>query len=336
MIRGSGTRVQAGQSSFAATADHSSALSTFRRAYAAITASVLRTRVVRMAWRRAGLARQRARRIQVDIPLPYDRNGQYLDFASMPTIGAGPRTRLDSRGIPLVKYGETWAHNPVTAAQRGLQQFSRWTLDGVHARLEDAVSLARWLCETQDSETGMWSYNFDFPVGGFGTTLERPWHSAMAQGQAMSLLTRVHQATNDRSFLQAARAACSPLDHGIREGGLRADFFGHPYFEEYPTDPPSFTLNGFMFTLLGLYDLAQDDTAAADLLQIGMGTLVYCLPFYDTRSTSAYHLGHITNPPRQVHSSKEYHALHLKQLRALNSVRPNQTLSYYARMWSNP
>ncbi|NWO12521.1 MAG: hypothetical protein HLX49_02620 [Virgibacillus sp.] len=27
------------------------------------------------------------------------------------------------------------------------------------------------------------------------------------------------------------------------------------FYEECPTDPPSFILNGFMFALIGLYDL---------------------------------------------------------------------------------
>ena len=29
-----------------------------------------------------------------------------------------------------------------------------------------------------------------------------------------------------------------------------------PFYEEYPTLPPNLTLNGFMFALLGLYDLS--------------------------------------------------------------------------------
>lgn len=298
--------------------------------------SVLRTKAVGIARQRAGRARRRARRIRVDLPLPYDPEGQYLDLASMPTIGASPRIRLDERGIPLVRYGELWAHNPVTTAQKGLQEFSRWTLDGVHGRLAGAVKLAEWLCKTQDPESGLWTYDFDFSLSGFGTTLMGPWHSALAQGQAMSLLSRVYRVTNQQSFLEAARIACLPLERDVSSGGLQADFFGHPYFEEYPTDPPSFTLNGFMFVMLGLHDLARDDETAARLFRVGMDTLVYCLPFYDTGSTTAYNLGHITNPPRPLQAYKDYQAVHIKQLLALNSVRPHETFAYYARAWSNP
>lgn len=33
--------------------------------------------------------------------------------------------------------------------------------------------------------------------------------------------------------------------------------FGHVWFEEYPTTPGSFVLNGFMYSLIGLHDFAN-------------------------------------------------------------------------------
>ena len=39
-------------------------------------------------------------------------------------------------------------------------------------------------------------------------------------------------------------------------GGVRAVFMDkYEWYEEYPTNPPTFILNGFMYSLLGLYDL---------------------------------------------------------------------------------
>ena len=158
----------------------------------------------------------------------------------------------------------------------------------------------------------------------------------MAQGQAISLLSRLGPVTGDPSYLSAARKACEPLEREVAQGGLCADFFGRPFFEEYPTDPPSFTLNGFMFTLIGLYDLAmRGEERARHLLDEGLMTLVYCLPFFDTGSVSAYHLGHISNPPRSVHTSVVYHQVHVTLLRALCSVRPHEVLSFYAERWSD-
>ena len=276
----------------------------------------------------------------LSIPLPYDSAGQYLESASLPTIGTNldasgvAGVRFDNEGIPIVRYGDLWAHNPVTTALKGLQEFSRWKLDASAERLAYAVTAGEWLCKHQDPVTGKWSYDFDFPVPGIGSILTAPWSSAMAQGLAMSLLTRLYRTTSRDAYLAHASAACLPLELDVGEGGLRADFFGHPFLEEYPTDPPSFVLNGFMFTLLGLHDLSTCDDTVAPLFATGMRTLVHALPFYDTTRISAYHLGHITSPPRRVHTDATYHLIHIKQLMALNSIWPHETLAFYAREWS--
>jgi D-glucuronyl C5-epimerase C-terminus len=43
----------------------------------------------------------------------------------------------------------------------------------------------------------------------------------MAQGQAMSLLERVHRLTRDRRYLDAAIGALAPLERSVSSGGLR-------------------------------------------------------------------------------------------------------------------
>src|SRR5205823_4361220 len=139
--------------------------------------------------------------------------------------------------------------------------------------------------------TGAWPYHFDFWVGGMGVTLRQPWPSAMAQGEAISLLTRLGHVTGDRRFARAARRALAPLARPVWAGGVLAHLGDHPFFEEYPTNPPSFALNGFMFTLVGLYDLGQDSPAARRLFLVGMRTLEANLHLYDTGGISAYHLG---------------------------------------------
>ena len=59
----------------------------------------------------------------LSVPLPYDSAGQYLESASLPTIGidvdGSGGIRFDNEGIPIVRYGDLWAHNPVTTALKG-------------------------------------------------------------------------------------------------------------------------------------------------------------------------------------------------------------------------
>jgi hypothetical protein len=199
-----------------------------------------------------------------------------------------------------------------------------------------ALIAATWLRDNQDSATGKWFYNFDFPVGGMGVTLAAPWASAMAQGQAISLLVRIYDCSGDDSYLGSARHGLDPLAPPVSSGGLSADFFGHPYYEEYPTTPPSFTLNGFMFTLVGLRELdASDPTGqAGSLFDTGFATLRYAIPFYDLGNNSTYHLGHITNPPRKTWvAPPSYHCIHVHLLEALTTIRADTILSFYRDLW---
>lgn len=75
---------------------------------------------------------------------------------------------------------------------------------------------------------------------------------------------------------------------------MRNLLFGRAWFEEYPTTPGSFVLNGFLYSLLGLYDLASINrngtNKSRQLYDEGMATLKEMLPLYDTGSGSIYDL----------------------------------------------
>ena len=49
---------------------------------------------------------------------------------------------------------------------------------------------------------------------------------------------------------------------------------------------------------------------------------------------SAYHLGHLTNPPRPIHASLKYHWVHVVELAALDSIRPDPVLERYHDRWA--
>lgn len=70
-------------------------------------------------------------------------------------------------------------------------------------------------------------------------------------------------------------------------------------YEEYPTSPASFVLNGFIYSLLGLYDLnatvpASLSRDAGHLYEQGMISLKKMLLLFDTGSGTIYDLRHFT------------------------------------------
>ncbi|KAF6779392.1 hypothetical protein AHF37_01149 [Paragonimus kellicotti] len=124
-----------------------------------------------------------------------------------------------------------------------------------------------------------------------------------------------------------------------------------PWYEEYPTDPGNHVLNGFMYSLIGLYDLSQVSLfrnltlKTEQLWRAGLKTLSVVLPLFDSGSGSFYDLRHV--PPSSDHpvfASQDwtsnydgpnrarwsYHALHIQQLRLLAKLDP-----FHANEWVN-
>ncbi len=254
---------------------------------------------------------------------PYEPRGLYPRWRVV-EVNLNPRVSLDGEGIPVVQYPAGRFYNPVTVAYFGLRAYNRWKISGNMLDREYFLKTARWLVAHQDPASGCWHYDFDWVS--VGETIPKPWISGMAQGLAISNLTRAYYATSETAFLKAAERALWPFQKSVEEGGVAQPipFLPAPegkvklvFYEEYPTRPaPSCTLNGFMFALLGLYDLAQVPNAeAAQLFEKGLATLRAILPLYDLGDGSAYDLGHLTHPPRRVKADQGYHLIHISLLK---------------------
>ena len=149
-----------------------------------------------------------------------------------------------------------------------------------------------------------------------------PSLSAMAQGQCASVLVRLHRATGEDAYAQAALRALEPLYVATRDGGTRADLHGGPWLEEYPTDPPSFVLNGGLFAIWGLYDaaLGLGDERARSEWEACAETFTRNVHRWDLGWWSRYDL--FPHPVLPNVASIAYHALHTNQLRAMQVIRP--------------
>ncbi len=159
------------------------------------------------------------------------------------------------------------------------------------------------------------SFSHTFP-------LRAPWRCGMAQGEAASLLVRLYLETGEPAFAEAAgRALRRSRDPAIRPG-LCAWLNGARWPEEYPTDPPSFVLNGAIFAWWGMRDvgvgLGDPAVLAADF-ESGVDTLAANLHRFDTGWWSTYSL--YPHPLKPVASSF-YHALHITQLEAMQRLSP--------------
>jgi heparosan-N-sulfate-glucuronate 5-epimerase len=215
--------------------------------------------------------------------------------------------------------------NPVTIAQLGL---GAWQLSQRDRRRLDTVDeVVGWLAAEMEPD-GTVPYRFTMP---HTFRLQAPWSSAMAQGEIASLFVRASSSLERPDHLEHARRAISPLLD--RSSGLVADTHDGPVLQEYPTDPPAHVLNGWIFALWGIYDvaIACDDSDALASFEAGAEALAARLPLYDVAwGWSRYDL----YPHRLVHvTSPFYQRLHVEQLRAMNEILPRPPYVRAADKW---
>lgn len=163
--------------------------------------------------------------------------------------------------------------------------------------------------------------------------IDPPWASGIAQGEGASLFARLYVDSGEDRFRDAALAALEPLRVPVADGGLMTELGdGLPFFEEYPTVPPSMVLNGAIFALLGFRDAAVllDDGQARDWWQRGLEGLLSVLPRYDTGRWSRYDL--YPHPIANV-ASGAYHLLHVRQLEILARITADPRPAQMRRRW---
>ena len=193
------------------------------------------------------------------------------------------------------------------------------------AHLAQFYYAANWLVLHQDDRGG-WPINVRRRINKQIPELAPGWYSAMAQGQAMSLLVRAYVRTHNSKYLDSALRATKLFRVSSAEGGVRAKFADKfTWYEEYPTQPSSFVLNGFIYSLLGLYDLktiapATSASEAQSLFTDGMTSLVALLPLFDTGSGSTYDLRHVGLHSAPNLARWDYHATHINQLLLLATI----------------
>jgi hypothetical protein len=220
-------------------------------------------------------------------------------------------------------------HVWVGPIQRGLGCFERFLHGEGDHWLDSARATADLLLREQRDDGG-WEHRFHYP---HTFDIEPPWLSGMAQGEGASLLVRVHAETGDDRYGEAAGRALGPLGRTAADAGASAPLGGALVPEEYPTDPPSLVLNGMIFGLWGLRDVAValGDGEAKAAFEAGVDALAGSIERWDTGWWSAYDLH--PHPVRNV-ASVGYHQLHIAQLEALHALAPRPALAEAAARWA--
>ncbi|PRR77170.1 N-acetylmuramoyl-L-alanine amidase LytC precursor [Clostridium liquoris] len=276
----------------------------------------------------------------------YDSFGDYLNYGTNKDLFFNSSNIIfDNEGLPKVLYGDNYYYNPVTLAQYGLSLYGEF-LKGKNTK-DELIKAADTLISLQGSN-GAFLYNFPWKYYLNDKPYKPGWVSGMAQGQGLSLLSRVYKLTGDVKYIEAGKKALKFLITPVSKGGvmenlsyLDSSLKDYIIFEEYISETPAYTLNGFMFTLLGLYDWSNidiDDSSkyiSKNYFNKGIETLKVILPYYDLGGFTAYDLSYIVNKDEKPHIGVNYHGVHIYLLRALYSITGDKSLYNYYRLWKS-
>lgn len=218
----------------------------------------------------------------------------------------------------IVDSGET-IYFSIAIFQYGLGAYDLYLLSEKKdaTMLQKAIACADWAIENQQ-EDGAWvTFAYETP--------EYPY-SAMAQGEAISLLLRVYQETKDNKYLEAAKKSKDFMLLSFEEGGPTKYEGDDVYLYECPKDP--LILNGWVFSIWGLMDYCKmvGDPATNDVLDRTLKTLEKRLPVFNLRYWSMYEDG------KRI-CSPFYHKLHIAQLSVMFDLTGKDVYKHFADKW---
>jgi hypothetical protein len=144
--------------------------------------------------------------------------------------------------------------------------------------LSEAIALA-----TRRAGGIAWEYMFQFDGG------LPPWTSGLSQGTALQALSRAYSRTHEAEFLDAAKEALGIFQTHPSTGVRVATPVGAHYLE-YTYAPSERILNGFIQSLVGLYEYAKltGDPLGQQLFEAGDAEGRAEAPHYDTGAWSLY------------------------------------------------
>jgi hypothetical protein len=232
--------------------------------------------------------------------------GQLLGYWNDLTGKVSADTLLDSEDVPLsVIAGGERRHFPIAIFQYALGCNDLYLIKGQERHLRALRTCADWAIAHQ-REDGSWD-----AFGPIGST--RYTVSSMAQGEGASLLLRASRLLDNASYSKSAKGAIDFMLRPLVEGGTAIYENEELFLEEYPQTSRRSVMNGWIFSLFGLYDMSLADPSYTEVFEISAHTLVNHLSDYDAHYWTYYDIEHRIASPA-------YHKLHISQLQELGEI----------------
>lgn len=242
------------------------------------------------------------------------------DIMSMDPAGV-PRARIRLAGV---------VYKPAYIAWWGLVQLGHFLRHHDEASRESFLKQVDWLeshAVVRAHGSVVWTNNFDILHG--KTFLKSPWISAYDQGLVISALVRGYRLTRRPHLLELLQGAAQVFSLDVCEGGVREPLSSGALYSELPGQGVPGIQDGFMSSLLGLYDLCVEtgDPAVGKLFADGIMGLRAMLPVWDYRKRWSWY------GSRAYLCPPAYHWLNRLLLEVLGRLTSDPVLAEYADAW---
>lgn len=221
----------------------------------------------------------------------------------------------NEKSVPEVELRQGNVVFPVAVFQYALGCYDLFLDNRDNKFFKEFLFLSDWTVENQKDDG-----HFD----NFESCLLSERISAMAQGEAASLLSRAYFATKEEKYLLAAKKSIEyMLDQSFQPNLSHIDDHGLTLYE-YAGKPP--VLNGWIFASYGLRDmfLATGEELYQRYFMMSVNRIKAELAHYDKGFWSMY------DNCRKI-ASPFYHKLHIAQLKALYLTTGDQEFLNYCK-----
>lgn len=255
--------------------------------------------------------------------------------------GVSQNFHFDAEGIPLIPTyidveERRLIYYPISIGQYGLAIFHTWLKSGAESDRQRFLKIVNWFYENRASEErrgDFWLTEVPKPE----YRIFEPWPSAFAQSRGISILLRGYQLTGEKKYLDAATHALKIFQVPAGEGGVTTFSKYGPLYEEYPAPFPTVVLDGFIFSLFGLFDylrVVPEHPLARRLFDEGIAALKKALPAYDLGYWIRYNLCREDFYPRLDPATIGYFRLINTQLQLLSRMTGDERFRETAARWA--
>ena len=226
---------------------------------------------------------------------------------------------LNNEDLPKLNLEDgSLVYFPVAIFQYGLGAWDLFLETKAELYEKKFLQCADWAINNQD-EKGRWN--------NFSHYCPNTPYSAMAQGEATSLLLRAYNHTRELKYLNASQKALDYMLIPLEEGGTTKYIGEDIFLMEYTFK--GMVMNGSIFAWWGLYDyvLATDDNGKyKQAKEKTLSTLIKVLPQFKCSYWSMYSLDGLIASPF-------YHNLHIAQMQAMYELTGEGIFKEHAERW---